>query len=175
MINRTVIIAAICLSGVSGLAGWKLRDGDYQRHLKADARAALVASEGAREVEATNEEIGNEIGQEVETAKATIRYVTRTLIKEVPIYVSQEADARCVVPVGFISVLNHAATGSAPSPDPSGQPAGPEQGLDDDSGVELSTVATSVVENYGYTRELEARVTGWQDWYQRVRANWPVK
>lgn len=50
---------------------------------------------------------------------------------------------------------------------------GPGESADQASGVELSGVVSNVTDNYGYTRELEAQVTGWQDWYERVKADWP--
>lgn len=169
MITRTVIAIAlaVCLSGVSGLAGWKVRDADYQRHLKADARAALEASEGARATEAKNEKTATDIGRQVEEAKTEIQIVTRTLIKEVPIHVTAQADAHCVVPLGFVRLHDAAATGGPAPSYASGE--SPDQA----SGVELSGVVSSVTDNYGYTRELEAQVISWQEWYARVKADWP--
>ena len=168
-LNRAVIIAAICLSGVSGLAGWKLRDADYQRHLKADARAALTASEGARKIEGKNEATATDVGRQVEEAKTEIQYVTRTIIQKVPEYVTVEADARCTVPLGFVVLHDAAATGHPPAP------ATAEQPNDADSGVALSEIVPVIADNYAYTRTLEAQVTGWQEWWKRVEADWPVK
>lgn len=162
------VIAAILMS-LSGVAGWKLRDADYQRHLKADAQAALTASEGARRVEGKNEETATDIGRQVEEAKTEIQIVTRTLIKEIPIHVTREADAHCVVPLGFVRLHDAAATGN-PAPT-----YAPGESPDQASGTDLSTVAGTVADNYGYTRELEAQVTGWQDWYERVKADWPTR
>ena len=162
-----LIMLFACLMCTIG--GWKLRDHDYQKHLKADAVAAQKASERAREVEGNNEEIGQEVGREVEEAKTQIQYVTRTLIKEVPIHVTAESDNRCVVPLGAVRVLDAAATGN-----PTISYA-PGESADQASGVELSGVVSSVTDNYGYTRELEAQVIGWQDWYERVRKDWPTQ
>lgn len=155
--------------GAAGAGGWKLRDADYQRHLKADAEAALKASERARDTEATNEQTSQEVGREVEEKQAEIRYVTRTILKEVPIYVSPESDARCTVPYGFVRLHDAAATGNPPAP------ATAEQPNDAASGVDLSAVASTVVDNYGYTRELEQQVIGWQTWYTQVQKDWPTK
>lgn len=165
-LNLMVLLFSVFLAA---FAGWKVRDHDYQKHLKDDAVSAQRASEKARETEGNNEKIGDEIGQEVEEAKTKIQYVTRTIIKEVPIHVSPESDSRCVVPLGAVRVLDAAATGN---------PAisyGPGESADQASGIELSGVVSSVADNYGYTRELEAQVIGWQDWYERVRKDWPVK
>lgn len=163
------LVAVLVLVGAAGAGGWKLRDADYQRHLKADAEAALKASERARGTEATNEQTSQEVGRQVEEKQAEIRYVTRTILKEVPIYVSPESDARCVVPVGAIVMLDTAATGNPPAP------LAPGESPDAPSRHELSGVVSSVVENYGYTRELETQVIGWQTWYTRVQKDWPTK
>lgn len=65
----------------------------------------------------------------------------RTIIKEVPVYVSAEADRACTVPAGFVR-LHDAGAASLPAPAPAGaadaRPAG----------VALSTVAETVVGNY---------------------------
>lgn len=169
MINRVVIIAAICLSGVSGLAGWKLRDADYQSHLKADARAALTASEGARKIEGKNEATATDVGRQVEEAKTEIQYVSRTIIQKVPEYVTSDADARCVVPLGFVRLHDASATGNPPAPAAPGEPN------DADSGLALSQVVPVIADNYAYTRTLEAQVIGWQTWFAAVQADWPVK
>jgi hypothetical protein len=159
---------AFCVSlGAAGAGGWKLRDADYQKHLRADAEAAQRASEAAREVEGKNETTSQEVGTKVEEAKETIRYVTQTLVKEIPVYVTEQADDRCVVPLGAARVLDAAATGNPTIS------YGPGESADQASGHELSGVVASVVQNYGYTRELEATVIGWQEWYERVRKDWP--
>ena len=161
-------IAAIAL-GAAGAAGWRVRDHDYQMHLKADSEAALKASEQAREVEQTSTDTSNQIGLQVEEAKERIRYVNRQILKEVPVYVTQESDARCVVPDGAVRVLDAASTGNPPVP------YGPGQSPDAPSRHDLSGLVSNVVGNYGYTLELEAQVKGWQDWYAEQKANWPVK
>lgn len=164
--NLLVTLLAVVMSV---FVGWKVRDYDFQKHLKADAEAAQRASEAAREVEGNNEQIGTDVGQQVEEAKTQIQYVTRTLIKEVPIHVTAESDNRCVVPLGAVRVLDAAATGNPTIS------YGPGESADQASGVELSGVVSSVTDNYGYTRELEAQVIGWQEWYERVRKDWPTQ
>lgn len=93
-----------------------------------------------------------EQGQELGTVRDRVvtEYVDRvqvikergaTLIKEVPVYVSAKADAACTVNAGFVR-LHDAAAKSLPAPDPAGDAdAAP-------SGVALSAVAATTVENY---------------------------
>lgn len=89
-----------------------------------------------------------ELEKQLLLARENIRIVTRTITKEVPVYVTQEADARCVVPVGFVSLWNRSTADPADSGNPA---AAPEAGvvLDAPSGVALSAVAEAAVENHG--------------------------
>ena len=97
---------------------------------------------------------------------ARIEYVTRTLIKEVPVYVSLAADARCVVPVGLVRIHDAAAAGAPVLPAAAGGP------LDAPSGVELSAVAATVAENYGAAYLWRAEAMTWRAWYADQAAAW---
>jgi hypothetical protein len=98
-----------------------------------------------------------------------VRWKTRDVVKRVPVYVSGVADNGCVVPVGFVRLHDLSASGEGlpDNPDATGQL------YDQASGVELSTVASTVVENYGTCREEMTRFEGLQGWvekYCRVEA-----
>lgn len=93
-----------------------------------------------------------EQGQELGTVRDRVvtEYVDRvqvikergaTLIKEVPVYVSAKADAACIVNAGFVR-LHDAGAKSLPAPDPAGYAD------EASSGIALSTVAATTVENY---------------------------
>ncbi len=70
-----------------------------------------------------------------------VKEVGRTIIKEVPVYVSAEADRACTVNAGFVRLHDAAAAGVLP-PGPAGaadaRPAG----------IALSAVAETVAGNY---------------------------
>lgn len=85
-----------------------------------------------------------------------IRTVFKTIVKEVPVYVDKIADSACIIPHGFVLVHDSAASGSVPAP-PSGLDGTP-------SGVDLSTVAEVVAENYGTYQEIRQRLIDLQDW-----------
>ncbi len=70
----------------------------------------------------------------------TIRIKGDTLIKEIPRYVTPQADASCTVPVGFVR-LHDAAAGNLLDPGAGDADAAP-------SGLALSTVAGTVAQNY---------------------------
>lgn len=85
----------------------------------------------------------------------------QTIIKEVPTYVTPQADAQCPVPAGFVSLHDAAAANAVPDPGAAGDPDAPAPG------ITLSRVATTVAGNYTAchaTREqviaLQAFITG---------------
>ena len=97
-------------------------------------------------------------------AEATVRVVTQyvdrvkvlretgeTIIKEVPVYVPIEADAACVVPGGFVRLHNAAAAGRIPD----------AAGVADatPAGIALSTVASTVADNYQRCHENTEQLT----------------
>ena len=75
-----------------------------------------------------------------------------TIIKEVPVYVSVEADSACTVPAGFVR-LHDATAGGVPAP----AGAGPANAAP--SGVALSAVASTVASNYTACRANAEQLT----------------
>lgn len=100
-----------------------------------------------REVEAATEE-----------AKIEVRTVTKTIVKEVPIYVTQHDNAQCSVNVGAVRVLAGAARGMPDFPDPAGRADATA------SGVELSTLTAAGAEDLGTCREIRETLIGLQNW-----------
>lgn len=96
--------------------------------------------------------------------EAKIKTVTQTIVKEVPVYVTKQDDARCVINNGFVRLHDGAAKGELPG-GPTGDDGNP-------SGVELSTVAQTVTGNYGTCHLALSRLKEWQEWYSRNRALW---
>lgn len=78
--------------------------------------------------------------------------------------VSPAADARCVIPAGFVRAHDAAASGLPATA------AGAGQSDEAASGLELSAVARTVAGNYGACREAAEQVTGWQDFYRQVQS-----
>lgn len=106
------------------------------------------------------------------TAAATERVVwrIRTIRERIPVYVTVQADARCIVPRGFVRLHDLAAQGLDP-----GLPGGPAADADADSGLALSAVADTVAGNYGTAHLLEERVKAWEAWYDGQKAAWATK
>ena len=115
--------------------------------------------------------LATELGREKVNVKVVTKYVdrvqvvqgrTRTIIKEVPVYVTPAADAGCTITDGFVRVHDAAATGIVP--ESTGNPDAPAPG------VALSTVAETVTENYGTAHEIAEQLKALQDWIRAQQA-----
>lgn len=127
-------------------ARWQAKWSD---HLRADAAAIENAVNAAR---ADEKEIARKSeAAAVEAAKAdrVIEVQTRTLIKEVPRYVTAAQDARGCVTYGLVRVYDAAILGVEPST--LGLPAG--QSDDACSPVKPSDLGRSLADNLGAARQ----------------------
>ena len=111
---------------------------------------------------------------QIRQAEATVQVVTQyvdriqvvrekgdTLIQEIPVYVSVQADAACTVHRGFVSLHDAAAAGELP-----------QSARDVDApaeGLALSAVATTVVSNYQSCHENAEQLKALQDWIRQTR------
>ena len=151
------LILALALAGGGFLAGWRVhdwRDGAAQAKAAAHALEVVQRQAGLTQTVAVRQQ----------AAQDRVRTITRTLIREVPVYVTPKADAGCVVPDGF-RVLHDAAAAGVPT---AAEPAG--ESADAPSGLALSAVADTVTANYGICHATAERLRGWQDWWAGVSA-----
>jgi hypothetical protein len=165
----------LAIAGCAGLVigsggAWWLRD---QMAANAKLDSARKDTKAAVQVIKRTDQaarVTESVGARVEKRAVEIRYITRTLIKEVPVYVTAEADRLYPVPVGAVRLHDLAAQGSAPAiPDGSGEP------VDTPSGVAMSAFVATVVDNYGVCREVRGQVIGWQEWYAEQAKAWNAK
>lgn len=154
---RQILLGAGLLAALAGYLWFT-----HARLDRAEARATAA------------ETTARDLSGQLAAAQASERIVTRyvdlvqvihqrgaTITREVPVYVTPQADTRCTVPLGFARVHNAAAAGTTlPSPAGSAD-ASP-------SGVALSAVAGTVVDNYTTCHATAAQLTALQEW---VRAN----
>lgn len=146
-------------------AGWTLRD------WKAGDDAADAARKATREVvrvierERDQADVSAAIDTRATQTQVQIRTVTQTIIKEVPVYVPAEVDARYALPVGLVRLHDAAATGS-PLPNPTRQFDDPAWNLAA-SDIPPSGLGTVIVENYGTCRADQARLADLQDWVRQ--------
>ncbi len=134
--NRAVAIVLL-LSTTAGLAWWAT-----------DSYNAAV--DRADKAETTAGQLRTQLNNTKSATVTLTQYVDRervirlkgdTIIKEVPRYVSVQADAACVVPRGFVRLHDAAAAGTVPDPDTGDADAAA-------SGIALSAVASTIASNY---------------------------
>jgi hypothetical protein len=97
-------------------------------------------------------------------AEAKIKTVTQNIIKEVPVYVTKQDDARCVINNGFVRLHDSAAKGELP-PGPTGDDGAA-------SITKLSTLSETVTGNYGIANLCAVRLKEWQEWYRKNETLW---
>ena len=151
--------AIVVLVAIALVAGGYIK-GSLAVHAEWDAdkarRAARAAEVKADQAGATVQVVT----QYVDRVKV-VRQAGDTIIKEVPVYVSPEADAACVLSRGFVRLHDAAAAGVVP--DPAGGPdAAP-------AGIALSTVAGTVAGNYERCHENAEQLTALQEWIHEMK------
>jgi hypothetical protein len=158
VIGRNLVIALALIVAIGGYVAW-------QEHRVDSAETRATTAEGkARRLDA-------ELAQAKRSVRVVTQYVDRvqivrergaTITKEIPVYVTAKADARCPVPVGFVRVHNAAAQ-NVPLDRPAGDPDAPA------AGVTLSAVADTVSYNYGIAHELRETVIGLQSYVSGLK------
>ena len=137
--------------------GYATRDGFANvaeiKRLKGD----IASINATRAKEAKAEKLTAEIGGAASEQQSATRVEYRTLIQKVPFYVTAQADRSATVPVGFVRLHDEAANGSK-VPDTAAEPN------DAPSGLALSTVAATVVDNYGLCKETRDNYIALQSW-----------
>lgn len=147
------------------LAAARLEVSRLERRI-ADAQAAETkAVQTAAEIEARRLREVRDVEARAATALRAARESARALIKEVPVYVPAEADARCIVADGFVRLHDAAAAGALPAV--SGPAAVPDGAA---SSVALSDVGRTVVENYGIAHENAQQLNALQEWVAAISA-----
>ncbi|QWP79489.1 hypothetical protein J5226_21235 [Lysobacter sp. K5869] len=157
-----LVLVLVALVGVYGaLQVGRLRDAD-RRASDAQGRAeraerARIDAEAARDLARAEARIEVRYVDRVQVVREKAQIITR----EVPVYVTPNADAACVVPVGFVR-LHDAAAANEPAGPATGNPDAPAEG------VALSDVAAVVADNYATAHENAEQVTGLQDYVRAL-------
>ena len=137
------------------------------RHVEQrDELAAAKASE-ARDAEVSRlAKVRERIVYQYIPQVRTIEANAREIIREVPKYVTVEADRACTVPVGFRVLHDAAAAGKSLSESAAGA-------NDAASGVALSAVAGTVADNYGTCNATRAQLIALQEWVRESSGGAP--
>lgn len=163
-----LLLGGALLAGTSGTVGWKLRDADYQRHLKRDAQAEAQWQKAVRLVEGEADRIVQETRASLAEKESSRETVYRTITKEIPTYVTRTEFAERVVasgglPAGLVWLHNQAASGST-LPLPSGLSP------DSPTGVDVPELATVLTGNYSVCTSWRNEAETWREWYAQQLA-----
>lgn len=151
------LLALLIYSGGIGTLAY-LR-GKHQCHLE------QVSTEKTHIETVLNEREKNEHDSNQDAASTiakteAVRTETRTVVRQVPVYITPVADRRCVVGADFVRLHNLSASGAGREDD-----SDPTREPDDaPSGIALSAVAETVIDNYGTCRSEMIRFEGLQEW-----------
>lgn len=157
MLYRAIALVALVLA-VAALATCQQQRIGRAITERDNAKADLAAAES------TNAALVRKLALAQGTTRTVTEYVDRvqvvrergaTIVKEVPVYVTANADAACTVPAGFVHLHDAAASGD-PLAGIAGDPDAPADG------VTLSVVAETVADNYTIHHATVAQVTGLQ-------------
>ena len=102
------------------------------------------------------------------TTQVVTKYVDRytvvtekadEIIRQVPVYITEKADASCTVTNGFVVLHDAAARNTIPN--------APGKANDEASGVKISEVGSTVAENYKRYHQLKTQLEALQEWIRQ--------
>ena len=146
-----VILLAIGLffiGAISNEESWQLKVKEMEVKI---AKQEVVAAEITPEV----------ITKYIDRVKI-VEGKTHEIIKKVPVYITKESDDKCTINNGFVSLHNSSA-GQTKIPDTT------RDFNETTSNVKLSTVATTISENYGTYYQVVEQLKALQDWINKQK------
>jgi hypothetical protein len=159
------LLASVAVLAATFGAGWWFGS-DGKRDLEAQIEAAGDRRRG--EVSALVVDLSarnTKLAEQLALERGRDQRVFVFLKGKVPEYVTPAADARCVVPRGF--VLHHDAAWRG-----STVPEAPRGEVERASGLPLSRVATVNAANAEQCRGLRRDLEAWERWYDDTQARW---
>lgn len=152
------LMAVVLLLAAATGFGWIKGASHVQAAWDAEQQAMAIAAaqQRARQAETTVKVVTEYIDR-----VQIVQGKTRTIIKEVPVYVPAQADADCRINTGFVRLHDAAATNTIPA-----APGNPDAAP---AGVALSTVAATVAGNYGTCHETAEKLMALQAWIKEMQ------
>ncbi|MDB5966695.1 MAG: hypothetical protein JWQ72_3195 [Polaromonas sp.] len=142
-------IAALALLAVA-LMGWGWLKGAQHEQLKYEGILAKAQAQVVR-VQGKQAAVTAAVDLKYTPAIERVRTVTKTIVKEIPTYVSAND---CPLSPGFRVFHDAAAAGELPDP----------ARIADAAAVPAPALADTIAENYGACRENATRLEGLQEW-----------
>jgi len=130
-------------------------EGGISNQEKWEAKVAEVKLEMAKK-DAASAEASTKVVTKYITKVEVVKEKGDAIIKEIPKYISQDADAKCPVPNGFVVLHDSASRNEVPDSTRSID-AGTSE-------VKLSDVATTVTENYTTYYKVAEQLKSLQEW-----------
>lgn len=130
-------------------------EGGISNQEKWEAKVAEVKLEMAKK-DAASAEASTKVVTKYITKIEVVKEKGDAIIKEIPKYISQDADAKCPVPNGFVVLHDSASRNEVPDSTRSVD-AGTSE-------VKLSGVATTVTENYTTYYKVAEQLKSLQEW-----------
>lgn len=127
------------------------------RQRRAENRDAALQAKRQAEAERDSAKGSTTVVTQYVDRVQIVREAGAAITREIPIYVTQKADAACAIPAGFVRLHDAAATGNPAGP-PAGDPDAPA------AGITLSAVAATVADNYTSCHAATAQLSALQDW-----------
>ena len=161
------LIAGIAVIAAAAFGGYKYSNTKWEaKYSELEVVAAKLREENAK-LETESQKI---------TIKEVVKYVDKiryikqkaeVITKEIPVYVTKEADANCTITDGFVMLHNKAANSRETKvSDATFNPNATT------SGTKLSTVAETVTVNYSKYHELSQQLISLQNWVKEQEKLW---
>lgn len=148
------VLLALALIGL----GWMQGSHHVQRQWDAASAKQLMQASGVRRQQA---EAAVQVVTRYVDRVNVVRQAGVAITNEVPVYVSPEADAACVLSRGFVRLHDAAVAGIVP-----GAAGGPDAAP---AGIALSTVAGTVAANYERCHENTEQLIALQEWVREMK------
>ena len=130
-------------------------EGGISNQEKWEAKVAEVKLEMAKK-ETASAEVTTKVITKYVTKIEVVKEKGNEIIKQVPVYITKDADAKCDVPTGFVVLHDSASRNEVP--DPTRKVDGTT------SEVKISGVAETVVENYTTYHQVAEQLRSLQEW-----------
>lgn len=157
LLNPTGIVIGLTFLAMVWGHGWKT---GWSQHSARTEKAQEVAERLRTETVRRKKEIKETVVHHYMDRWRTIVEKGDTIVKEVPVYVTEKADAQCTFTRGFVGVFNDAASGTSLRTT-TGDLDAPAEGL------KASAVAAATVDNFRTCHENAEQLRALQEWAEK--------
>lgn len=164
------VAAAALSAALAGYGGYRVtawaKDETISAMKLAEQKAVTDAWQRAWSEKAARDKIVHDADVAGAAQQQKIVTVTKEIVRHVPVVITPREDRRCMLPLGFVRLLDAAGLGVAPAELP-GRSAEPDSA---DSGIPLSQATALLAEDLGDARVLRERLKNAADAWQAQAA-----